>query len=163
MPAKKSARPSARARTVDEYLAEVPPRERRALERLRRQIKAAAPKAREVISYGIPSYLFHGPLIHFAAQRHHLALYGATRASLAAEREALAPFHVAGRTVRFTAEKPLPAALVARLVRARVQESEVYEKAAAMRDAAPASKRRGKKAKTTARRPTPKRSRPGNV
>ena len=58
---------TALAKDVDEYLAAVPEKDRAALEDLRRTIKAAAPMADERISYGMPGYMYHGPLVFFAA------------------------------------------------------------------------------------------------
>ncbi len=57
------------ARDVDDYLASVPKEARAMLGKLRKTIKAAAPKAKEVISYQIPTYKYHGPLVHFVAHK----------------------------------------------------------------------------------------------
>ena len=59
------------AKKVDEYLAAAPEEVRPVLEKLRRTIRAAAPKAEEVISYQIPMFKYHGPLVFFAAFRNH--------------------------------------------------------------------------------------------
>jgi uncharacterized protein YdhG (YjbR/CyaY superfamily) len=112
------------AKTVDEYLAQVDPPARAVLERMRRQIIASAPMAREVISYRIPTYLHHGPLLHFAVQPKHLALYVISPDVLDACKADLEPYEVSGRTVRFTEAKPLPAALVKKIVKMRVDEVE---------------------------------------
>ncbi len=63
------------AKNTDEYLAAVPEEERAVLETLRRTIKAAAPEAEEVISFGVPAFRYHGPLVFFAAFPHHCSLY----------------------------------------------------------------------------------------
>jgi uncharacterized protein YdhG (YjbR/CyaY superfamily) len=111
------------AATVDEYLAQLDEPQRTALATLRRQIRQAAPKAAEVISYRVPTYRLNGPLVHFAAQPRHLALYVVSLDVVRAFREELRDFDVSGRTVRFTAAKPPSAALVKRIVRARVREN----------------------------------------
>lgn len=71
MPAKKSLP----AESVDDYLAAVPEDARAVLAKLRKTIKAAAPKATEVISYRIPTYKHHGPLVGFAAFKKHRGFY----------------------------------------------------------------------------------------
>lgn len=90
----------AKAASVDEYLAGLPPEHRAALERLRKVIRTAAPEAEESISYTIPTFKHRGkPLIYFGAAKSHLAIYGTP----------------AG-TVRFTPAAPLDAAYVTKLV-----------------------------------------------
>ena len=116
------------ARTVDEYLALVDEPARAALVKLRAAIRAAAPKAEEVISYQIPTYKLNGPLVHFAAQPNHLSLTVISLDVLRDLADALEGFDVSGRTIRFSAEDPLPAALVKRIVKARVKENEARAK-----------------------------------
>lgn len=112
------------AGSVDEYLARLDEPERTALARLRAQIKEAAPEATELISYQIPTYRQHGPLVHFAAQPKHLSLTVVSLDVINAFREELQDFDVSGRTIRFSAKRPPPAALVRRIVKARVRENE---------------------------------------
>ena len=113
------------AGSVDEYLARLDGPERTALAQLRAHIKQAAPEATELISYQIPTYKQHGrPLVHFAAQPKHLSFTVVSAEAIDAFREELEDFDVSGRTVRFSPERPLPAALVKRIVKARVKENE---------------------------------------
>jgi uncharacterized protein YdhG (YjbR/CyaY superfamily) len=114
------------AKNVDEYLAEAPEDARAALERLREQIQAAAPEAEEAISYGIPLYRQQGHLVGFGAFKHHCALFVTDSSVLEEFSEELAPYDTAQTktTIRFSAEAPLPAALVKRIVRYRVRENE---------------------------------------
>lgn len=112
------------AKTVDDYLAALPQKQRRALESLRRTIKSAAPKATEGISYQIPTYKHQGMLVSFAAFKKHLSLFGATSDLRRQFAKQLRDFEQSTGTIRFTPEKPLPAALVKRIVRARVAENE---------------------------------------
>ncbi len=113
------------ARTVDEYLARLDEPERTVLTKLRAQIRRAAPKATELISYQIPTYRLHGrPLVHFAAQPRHLSFTLVSLDVVNAVRDQLQDFDVSGRTVRFSAERPLPATLVKRIVKARMREAE---------------------------------------
>jgi uncharacterized protein YdhG (YjbR/CyaY superfamily) len=115
---------SAAARTVDDYLAALPDKERAVLQELRETIRSAAPEAEEVISYRIPLYKHHGHLVGFAAFKNHCSLFvtnSAVRDQFAKELE---PYKVEGTTIRFTVEKPLPAALVKRIVKSRMAENE---------------------------------------
>lgn len=107
--------------TVDDYLAGLPDDMRPALEKLRKQIKAAAPNAEEGISYQIPTYKQNGMLLSFGAWKNHCALYGI---SLAAFADELAAFDTSKGTIRFRPDKPLPAGLVKKIVKARIAENE---------------------------------------
>jgi len=105
--------------TIDEYLERLPPAQRVALERLRRQIKSAAPGVEEYIGYGLCAVRLAGhPLLYFGAATHHCALYGALDAGPFAKQ--LAGFKQSKGTIQFTPDRPLPAALVKAIVKARV-------------------------------------------
>ena len=121
--------PAKPAKTVDEYLARLPEPERAALAKLRAHVREAAPMAEEVISYQIPTYRHHGALVHFAAQAKHLSFTVVSEAAMEAVKDKLKGFDASGRTIRFTPEKPLPAALVKRVVKLRVRENEARAKA----------------------------------
>ncbi len=112
------------AETVDDYLAALPAGQRAALEQLRAAIRAAAPEAEETISYRIPTYRYHGSLVHFAAFPNHSSLIVVSRPTLERFLGELEGYHVSGTTIRFTADHPLPPALVDAIVRARVEENE---------------------------------------
>lgn len=79
------------AQDVNEYLAAVPAKERAVLEELHRTIRAAAPMAEERISYRMPAFFYHGPLVFFAAFRNHLGFYGVSKKVLDTFRSELAP------------------------------------------------------------------------
>ena len=119
-PAKKNRQ----AETVDEYLAAVPEDTRAALEKLRKTIKAAAPKATEVISYQIPLYKYHGHLVAFSASEHHCTFTVMSPALLREHAAELKGYKLGKASIVFAADKPLPAALVKKLVKARVAENE---------------------------------------
>jgi uncharacterized protein YdhG (YjbR/CyaY superfamily) len=109
--------PRVAARTVDEYLAALPPDKRAALQWLRRQIKAAAPGAEECISYGIPAFRLEGRLlVHFGAAARHCAFYPG--AVVESYREELKDYDISRGTIRFQPGARLPAALVRKLVHA---------------------------------------------
>ena len=120
---------SGRAKDVDEYLASVPEKDRAALEALRRTILSAAPMAEETISYGMPAYRFHGQLVFFAAFENHLSFFGVSKAVLEQFRDEVAPFRTSTTTLHFSADRPLPAPLVSRIVKARVAENEARQAA----------------------------------
>ena len=113
------------AATVDEFLASVPEPQRAALEELRRQIRAAAPGATELINYGVPMFRLDGRnLVSFAAGKDHCSFYVQSPAVMEAHVADLAGFKTRKGTVTFTPDKPIPPALVAKLVRARIAENE---------------------------------------
>ena len=110
------------AATIDEYLAPLSKQQRAALEQLRKVIKAAAPRAEECISYGIPGFRLGGRLlVSFGAAAKHCAFYPGAHPVKTHQRE-LASYDTAKGTVRFAAERPLPAALVRKLVKSRIVE-----------------------------------------
>jgi uncharacterized protein YdhG (YjbR/CyaY superfamily) len=112
------------ARTVDEYLARVEPEQRAALEALRQVIRKAAPKAEEVITYGIPAFRQNGFLIGFAASAKHCSLHPMNNHTVADFATQLSDYSTSTGTIRFTPDKPLPAQLVRKIVKARVAEND---------------------------------------
>ena len=108
---------------VEEYLAALPPASRSALEALRSTIRAVAPDATETLSYRIPTFRWGGQgLVAYAAFKDHCSLFPMSKAAVAAQGEALAPFIAGKGTLRFTPDTPIPAELVQRLVHARMEE-----------------------------------------
>lgn len=107
--------------THDEYLATLSDDKRRALEKLRKDIKTAAPKAEECISYGIPGFRLNGKLlVSYGAAAKHCAFYpGSTLQAFATETKG---YDTNKGTIRFAADKPLPSALVRKIVKARVAQ-----------------------------------------
>jgi uncharacterized protein YdhG (YjbR/CyaY superfamily) len=110
-------------RTIDEYLAALSDDKRTALEQLRKTIRAAAPKAEECISYQLPAFRQNGMLVGFGATANHCAFYLMSGSTVAAHRDDLAGYDTSKGTIRFQPGKPLPAALVRKLVRARIAEN----------------------------------------
>jgi uncharacterized protein YdhG (YjbR/CyaY superfamily) len=126
-PAGRSTRSAGAAKDVDAYLVGLPIKTRAVLERLRRAIRAAAPKAEERISYRIPSYKYHGWLVFFAAFKKHNSFIVPGESAWKEFRRELEPFQVSGKTIHFTAEHPLSAALVRKIVKTRIKENESDE------------------------------------
>lgn len=112
-------------RTVDDYIAAAPKDKRAALMKLRKTIRAAAPKATEGISYGIVGFKHNGkPLVYFGYAKAHCALYGMSGSVIDAHAAELKAYDLSKGTIRFPADKPLPYRLVSKIVKARVAEIE---------------------------------------
>ncbi len=108
--------------TIDDYLAALTPDKRAALEKLRKAIKAVVPHAEEGISYQVPTFRLDGrPLVHFGAAKDHCAFYPGAYPIAACAAE-LARYDTSKGTIRFDPKKPLPAALVRKLVKARLEQ-----------------------------------------
>ena len=119
----KKAKPGATPQTVDDYLAALPEEARATLEKIRKTIKATAPKATEVISYQMPMYKYHGMLVGFAAFKDHCSFFPGAN-PVATFKDELKAYKTSKGTIRFPIGKPLPAALVRKLVKARIAENE---------------------------------------
>jgi uncharacterized protein YdhG (YjbR/CyaY superfamily) len=119
--------PQAKARTrpttIDEYLAGLENDQRATLEKLRRTIRAAAPHAEECISYGLPAFRQNGPVVAFGATATHCAFYPMNGSIVAALGSKLEGYETSKGTIRFQPDHPLPAALVRKIVKARVAEN----------------------------------------
>ncbi len=113
------------AASVEEFLATVPPDKRAALEDLREVIRGAAPDATELINYGVPMFRLNGKnLVSYAAAKDHCSFYVQSPAVMEAHAAELAGFKTSKGTVNFTPDKPIPAELVTKLVKARIAENE---------------------------------------
>ena len=110
-----------KAATVAAYLKPLGKEQRAALQKLRRDIKAAAPQAEECIAYGIPSYRVDGrTMVSFGAWADHCAFYAGS-SPLIVHRRDLAAYDTKKGTIRFSANDPLSAALVRKLVRTQIK------------------------------------------
>ena len=108
---------------IDAYLAKVPPEHRAVIERLRRTIRAAAPRAVEALSYGVPSVRQDGRgVVAYAAAARHGSLYPMSAAVFRAFAADLHAYECSKGTIRFPYDAPPPAALVRRIVKARLAE-----------------------------------------
>ena len=111
-------------KNVDEYLAGVPEPARSALNKIRAAIRCAVPpEATETISYGIPAFKHKGVLVWFAAFSNHCSLFP-TASVVEAFKNELKAFSTSKGTIHFPTDKPLPTALVKKLVKARVARVE---------------------------------------
>jgi uncharacterized protein YdhG (YjbR/CyaY superfamily) len=115
----------AKPKTIDDYLAGVTVAQRGALEKLRKTIRAAAPTAEECINYGVAAFRLHGKsLVGFGAGADHCSFYPMTGHTVEAFQDELKDFKTSKGGICFQPGKPLPAALVRKLVKARVAEIE---------------------------------------
>ena len=122
-PAKRPSAMSAPAKNVDEYIATAPSDKRAALTKLRNTIKAAAPKANEMVSYGMAGYKQGANRVaYFAYWKGHIALYGTSYEFIKAHAAELKPYVQSKGTIQFPTDKPLPYGLVTRIVKARIAE-----------------------------------------
>ena len=112
-----------RPSTIDEYLAGLSGEQRTALQKVRRAVRAAAPKAEECICYGMPAFRLRGKLIAgFRAAANHCSFHPMSGATVSALRADLSGYDTSPGTVRFPPRPGLPATLVRKLVKARIAE-----------------------------------------
>ncbi len=112
-----------RAVSVDEYIESQPEPARAALRCVRDAIRKALPDAQETIAYGMPAYRIDGaPVLHFAAWKRHLSLYGASEAVVREFESELRDCRIEKGTIAFPLDRPMPAALIARIARFRAMQ-----------------------------------------
>lgn len=114
-------------KNTDEYIAAQPEDIRPALETVRQIILKAAPKSEETISYQMPAFIYHGMLVYFAGYKHHVGFYP-TPSAIEAFKKELSVYKGAKGSVQFPLDKPLPAALITKMVKFRMKENEEKEK-----------------------------------
>jgi uncharacterized protein YdhG (YjbR/CyaY superfamily) len=120
-----SARSSSAPKDIDEYLAGIPEPARSTLNKVRAAIRSAAPaEATEAISYGIPTFKYKGSLIAFAAFSNHCSLFPMSGSVIEMFKDELKAFQTSKGTIRFPMDKPLSAALLKKMVKARVAVNE---------------------------------------
>jgi uncharacterized protein YdhG (YjbR/CyaY superfamily) len=116
---------NAAPKNVDEYLASVPEPARTTLNKVRAAIRSAVPpETTEAISYRIPTFKYKGSLVGFAAFSNHCSLFPMSGAVIKAFKKELKNFHTSKGTIRFPVDQPLSAALLKKLVKARIAEKE---------------------------------------
>jgi uncharacterized protein YdhG (YjbR/CyaY superfamily) len=126
------------AQNVDAYIKQFPATVQTSLQQLRKTIKAAAPKAEEVISYAMPAYKYNGMLVYFAGYKNHIGFYGTPSGHEAFEKE-LSVYKRGKGSVQFPVDEPLPLSLITKIVKFRVKKNE--EKAAAKKPVTPVAKK----------------------
>lgn len=116
-------------KTVDEYLATVPEPARSTLKKVRAVIRSAVPaEATEAITYRIPTVKYHGSLVAYAAFSKHCSLFPMSGSVIEAFKNELKAFHTSKGTLQFPLDKPLPAALLKKIVKLRVLQNKLKKK-----------------------------------
>jgi len=114
--------------TVDEYLSLFSKEQRDALEKIRKIIKAVAPKAEEVISYGMPGYKQNGMLVYFGGFKDHCSFFPASYAVIKQFADDLKNYKTSKGTVQFPLDKAIPSTVIKKMVLARIKENELRKK-----------------------------------
>ena len=111
--------------SVDKYLANVPEPARSTLRKVRSTIRSVAPaETTEVISYKIPTFKYKGMLVAFAAFTNHCSLFALSGTVQEQFKDELKGYATSKGTIRFHVDRPLPALLLKKLVRARIEQNE---------------------------------------
>ena len=108
---------------IDSYIADFPAEVQAILEKVRSTIHKAAPAAQETISYGIPTFVLHGNLVHFAGYKHHIGFYPGS-AAIEAFKKDITAYKVSKGTVQFPLDQPMPLGLITKIVKYRVTQSQ---------------------------------------
>lgn len=116
--------------TIDEYIAGFAPEIQAILEKIRETIHKAAPDAQETIKYRMPTFTLNGNLVHFAAFKNHIGFYP-TPSGTERFKQEIARYQAAKGSIQFPLDKPMPYALITRIVKFRAKEN--LAKAAAKR------------------------------
>lgn len=109
--------------SIDDHISQFSPETQHLLQQVRETIKAVAPEAVETISYGIPTFQFHGNLVHFAGYAHHIGFYPGSSGirEFAAE---LSAYKTSKGTVQFSLDKPIPFDLIRRITEFRLAQNQ---------------------------------------
>ena len=109
--------------TINEYLARLPKDQQAALQKLRAAIKKIVPEAEECISYQLPAFRLDGKvLVGYGARANHCAFYPMSGTTVAKFQKELGAYETSKGTIRFPTDRPLPAALLRKLVKTRAKE-----------------------------------------
>ena len=106
---------------IDEYIAVFPPDVREKLEQVRATVKSAAPGAEETIKYAMPTFMYKGNLVYFAAFKKHIGFYPVPTGNEAFDKE-LSRYKTGKGSIQFPLDKPMPLALIKKIVKARIRE-----------------------------------------
>jgi uncharacterized protein YdhG (YjbR/CyaY superfamily) len=115
--------------TVEEYLDLFPEPQRNVLEKIRNAIKEVAPKAEESISYGMPGYKLNGVLVYFGGFKNHCSFFPAGNSVIKKFSEELKSYKTSKGTIQFPMNEPLPFSLIKKMVKERIRENEIKQKA----------------------------------
>lgn len=107
---------------TDSYIASFPKETQKLLKEVRKTIKEAAPGAEELISYGMPAFKLNGPVAYFAGYEHHIGFYP-TGSGIAAFKDEIQKYKNSKGAVQFPLDKPIPVALIKKMVKFKVKEN----------------------------------------
>jgi uncharacterized protein YdhG (YjbR/CyaY superfamily) len=125
----KKAKAGTVPKNTDEYLAAVPEPARTTLKKIRAAIQSVVPlEATEAISYGMPAFKYKGALVWFAAFSDHCSFFPGSGSTIAKFQDELKDYKTSKGTLQFPVDKPLPAALVKKMVKARIAENDLRKK-----------------------------------
>ena len=113
---------STRFNSVDQYIKTLPPASKEKIIELRNLIKKIAPEAEELISYNMPSFNYHGRLVYYAAFKSHIGFYPMA-SGIAAFQNEITKYKWAKGSVQFPLDKPLPSALIKKIIQFRIKEN----------------------------------------
>jgi len=120
--------PGTKFKNADEYISVFPATTQKILQELRSIIKKAAPQAEEVISYNMPAYKLSSVLVYFAGYENHIGFYP-TPSALEAFKKEISVYKNSKGAVQFPIDKPLPTALITKMVQFRVDQTQQKQKA----------------------------------
>jgi len=118
---------TAKPNSIDEYIATFPDEIQKIMEEVRATIKKAAPEATEAIKYAIPTFVFHGNLVHFAALKNHIGFYPAPEGMEKFDKE-LSVYKTGKGSVQFPLDQPIPFDLIAKITAFRVRQNSEKKK-----------------------------------
>jgi uncharacterized protein YdhG (YjbR/CyaY superfamily) len=116
----------AAVKTINEYISQFPKPVGKMLKQIRQTARKAAPEAKEVISYGIPTLMVEGKawekyILHFGAYKTHVSLFGLSSAAMKPFKKELAPYLTPKGALQFALDEPLPLTLIGKVVRERAK------------------------------------------
>lgn len=120
-------KPGTKFKSVDEYLSLFPEATKLVLQQMRDAIKKAAPQAEEVISYNMPAYKLNGILVYFAGYANHIGFYP-TASGTEAFKQEFSKYKNSKGAVQFPIDKPLPIALIVKVVKFRIDQTQQKQK-----------------------------------
>jgi len=112
-----------KAENINDYIATFPADVQKLLEKVRKAVQKAAPKSKEVISYGMPAFEQNGKLVYFAGYKNHIGFYP-TSSGIANFQKEIQGFKNSKGAIQFPLDKPLPVDLITQIVKFRVAETD---------------------------------------
>ncbi|MDZ4663486.1 MAG: DUF1801 domain-containing protein [Bacteroidota bacterium] len=113
---------SNKPKNIEEYISGFPKDIQKILQQIRSTIQKAAPKAEEKMSYGMPAFVFNGPLVYFAGYKNHIGFYALPSGNEAFKKE-LSAYKVGKGSIQFPLNKPMPLSLITKIVKFRIKEN----------------------------------------